>query len=233
MAITANDRKYMETVLSLGLKRAFAGKPSAAAEISLTTKAISTGWINNLKRVTLRIVLLLALLGVGCYAYSEHAKLQTATNAYNQVVNSSLQQVEKLAQLAEQANTLHNELDSLNVELAATSANLATDESALAGVNQRLATYGFSGSVGQFASYNNLIAWLKTDNTHKQVYSSTFTCVDFASMMAEHAIRDGYWIFPAIVLTDDHMECIAPIGNDLYTIEPQTNAVTLLYIKGQ
>jgi hypothetical protein len=233
MAITANDRKYMETVLSLGLKRAFAGKPSAAAKLSLTTKAISTDWINNLKRVTLRIVLLLALLGVGCYAYSEHAKLQTATNAYNQVVNSSLQQVEKLAQLAEQANILHNELDSTSAELTATKAKLVTNESTLLAVNQQLSMYGFSGPVSQFASYNNLIAWLKTDNTHKQVYSSTFTCVDFASMMAEHAIRDGYWIFPAIVLTDNHMECIAPIGNDIYTIEPQTNAVTLFYIKGQ
>jgi hypothetical protein len=51
--------------------------------------------------------------------------------------------------------------------------------------------------------------------------------VDFAEMMSEHAIKDGYWIFPAVDLADGHMQCIAPIGGNLYAIEPQTNAVTL------
>ncbi len=50
-------------------------------------------------------------------------------------------------------------------------------------------------------------------------------------MTSEHAIEDGYWIFPAVDLSDGHMQCIAPIGNDLYAIEPQINAVSLWAVK--
>jgi hypothetical protein len=46
-------------------------------------------------------------------------------------------------------------------------------------------------------------------------------------MMSEHAIKNGYCIFPAVDLDDGHMQCIAPIGQDLYAIEPQTNIVSL------
>ncbi len=232
MTATFYDQKHVETVSPLRLKTCFTGKLSVA-EISPVKKAISTSWINNLKRNALITGLLLALIGVSCYAYSEHTTLHMATIEHNQFVNLYLQQTEKVAQQTEQANILHNELDSVNAELAVTNDKLVTNESALEAVKQQLSMYGFNGPVSQFASYNNLIAWLKTDDTHEYVYSPTFTCVDFASIMAEHAIREGYWIFPAIVLTDNHMECIAPIGNDLYTIEPQTNAVSLLYIKGQ
>jgi len=46
-------------------------------------------------------------------------------------------------------------------------------------------------------------------------------------MMRAHAIKDAYWIFPAVDLADGHMQYIAPIDDDLYEIEPQTNAVSL------
>ena len=59
----------------------------------------------------------------------------------------------------------------------------------------------------------------------------TFQCVDFAFMMSEHAFKAGYWIFPAVDLADGHMECVAPIGKDLYTVEPQTNVVSLWAVK--
>jgi hypothetical protein len=72
---------------------------------------------------------------------------------------------------------------------------------------------------------------MKQDDTHAQVYSPTFECVDFAFMMSEHAAKDGYWILPAVDLADGHMQCIAPIGQDLYAIEPQTNAVSLWAVK--
>jgi hypothetical protein len=84
-----------------------------------------------------------------------------------------------------------------------------------------------SDKIKEFASLSDLLSWLQQDNTHTQVYSSTFTCTDFALMMSEHAIQDGYWIFPAVDLSDGHMRCITLIGNDLYAIEPQINTVTL------
>jgi hypothetical protein len=214
----------MESVSSLGSKKAFTGKPSAAVEISSTT----AGWIKYVNlRLVLRAGFILILVCVGCYAFSQHAKLQAVTTEHNQVVNSYSQQVEELSQQVQQTSVLRNELDSVNQALANTNAKLTTDESALAGVNQQLSTYGFTGPVSEFASYDALITWLKTDNTHQHEYTSTFTCVDFAAMMSEHAIQAGYWIFPAVDMANGHMKCIAPIGSDLYAIEPQTNDVIL------
>jgi hypothetical protein len=224
MAVTANDRKYMETVSSLSPRQISAGKLPSADETYQENES-RTKYLNL--RMALRAGFVFVLIGVGCYAYSQHTRLQAMTTEHNQVVNSYSQQVEELTQQVQQASVLSNELDSVNQALANTSAKLTTDESALAGVNQRLSTYGFSGPVSEFASYDALIAWLKTDNTHEHAYTSTFTCVDFASMMSENAIRDGYWIFPAVDMANGHMKCIAPIGSDLYAIEPQTNDVIL------
>ena len=217
MTLLLRNQNYVATVSSPDFKRISSRKTSVFTQTSHQGK----GWIKsvNLYRA-LAIVMLLVLVGIGGYAYSEHAKLQTATAGHEQGVAALTQQVQ-------QASVLRNELDSVNQTLANTNAKLTTDESALAGVNQRLLTYGFSGPVSEFASYDALIAWLKTDTTHLQLYSSTFQCVDFASMMSENAIKAGYWIFPAVDMANGHMKCIAPIGNDLYAIEPQTNEVSL------
>ena len=214
MTIIARNRMYLETVSSPGSERAYTGKPFLTAEISHT----SIGWIKNSNlRKALAIVILIVLIGLGGYAYSEHSKLQGVSS----------RQVVELAQQVKQTSLLSNELDSVNRALVTTNAKLKTDESTLAVVNQRLSTYGFSGPVSEFASYNALIAWLKTDNTHAQLYTSTFQCVDFASMMSEHALKAGYWIFPAVDMANGHIKCIAPIGSDLYAIEPQTNEISL------
>jgi hypothetical protein len=209
MVIKATGRTQMEAVPSLGSARAFSEELSAVAKISPATKGIRHDWTHRRKLcITLIIInLLIVLIGISYYAYLEHAKLQATT--------------------VQEANYIHTALNSINAKLLATNVKFATSENALAGETQQLSTYGFSGPVSQFASYDDLTAWLQTDNTHEQVYSSTFTCVEFASMMSEHAIRDGYWIFPAVDMADGHMKCITQIGNDLYSIEPQTNAVTL------
>jgi hypothetical protein len=209
MVIKATGRTHMETFSSLSSEQAFSGELSAVPKISPATKGIRSDWKHNRKLcITLIILnLLIALIGISYYAYLEHAKLQTTT--------------------AQEANYIHTALNSINTKLVATDTKFTTSENALEAVTQELSTYGFSGPVSQFTSYNDLIAWLQTDNTHEQVYSSTFTCVEFASMMSEHAIRDGYWIFPAVDMADGHMKCITQIGNDLYSIEPQTNVVTL------
>ena len=47
------------------------------------------------------------------------------------------------------------------------------------------------------------------------------------------SIKDGYWIFPAVDPANGHMQCIAPIGNDLYAIEPQNNAVSSWAVKSE
>jgi len=162
----------------------------------------------NINRLLMGILLLVVAF-VGCYAASEHIRLKAA-NTLNVVLQSNQQTLIRIAN----DNTKH-----------------AATEPALSVVNQQSYSSGASGQANEFASCKDLITWLKKDNTHAQLYSSTFECVDFAMMMSEHAIKDGYWIFPAVDLANGHMQCIAPIGNNLYAIEPQTNAVSLWAVK--
>jgi hypothetical protein len=152
---------------------------------------------------------------VGGYAYLEHANLQAAAKEQNQVVRLYSQRI--------------NTLSKQNSNITNASAN--NPELMTAATIQQLASSNVNGQAKEFTAYNDLIAWLKQDNTHEQIYSLSFECVDFALMMSEHAIKAGYWIFPAVDLADGHMQCIAPIGDALYAIEPQTNAVSLWAMK--
>ena len=115
--------------------------------------------------------------------------------------------------------------------LAKTDLTIATNGSTQSAAIQQLSSYVTNRQVSEFALYADLITWLKQDDTHEEVYSPAFECVDFAFMMSEHAIADGYWIFPAVDLSDGHMQCITQICDNLYAIEPQTNAVSLWAVK--
>jgi nitrate reductase NapE component len=176
---------------------------------------------NAYKLLIVRMCLLAVVAFVGGYAFLEHANLQVITNQHNEVVRQYSQTIETLSK---QNSDINNQLANNNTEL--TTAGTIQE-----GAIQQLSSYNVSGQAKEFAAYNDLIAWLKQDNTHEQVYSASFECVDFAFMMSEHAIKDGYWIFPAVDLADGHMQCIAPIGDALYAIEPQTNAVSLWAMK--
>ncbi len=173
------------------------------------------------KLLFVRICLLSVTVFVGYEAIFEYAKLRQANAANDELINTSSQSV---ATLADRYNDINNVLAKTNLTLAT---NGSTQPTAI----QQLSSYAANGQVREFASYDDLIAWLNQDDTHEQIYSPTFECVDFAFMMSEHAIEDGYWIFPAVDLSDGHMQCIAPIGNDLYAIEPQINAVSLWAVK--
>jgi len=168
-----------------------------------------------------RICLLFVMVFVGYEAIFEYAKLQRTNVADSALINNYSQSV----------ITLTNRYNDINNALAKTNLSLATNGSNQSTAIQQLSSYVTNGQVREFTSYDDLIAWLKRDDTHEQVYSPTFECVDFAFMMSEHAVKDGYWIFPAIDLADGHMQCIASIGQDLYAIEPQTNAVALWAVK--
>ena len=167
----------------------------------MTTKAISAGWHDTPKLLMVRVYLLLVVAFVGCYTYSEHIRLEAVTGEPNKAASSYLQTIDELT---EQNNDLNNELALVSSELAATNSKLVTAESApgaafqsyqqtavgLASDSPKLATtasapggassYGASEQASEFASYAGLIAWLKKDDTHTQLYSPTFECVDFA-----------------------------------------------------
>ena len=168
-----------------------------------------------------RICLLFVMVFVGYEVIFEYVKLQRTNAADSELINNYSQSVV----------TLTNRYNDINNALAKTNLSLAPNGSTQSTAIQQLSSYVTNGQVREFTSYDDLVAWMKQDDTHEQVYSPTFECVDFAFMMSEHAAKDGYWILPAVDLADGHMQCIAPIGQDLYAIEPQTNAVSLWAVK--
>jgi hypothetical protein len=183
--------------------------------------AISASWSHTHKLLMIRICLLFVMVFVVGSAILEYARLQINNTENQKLLNTYSQSVVTLAKRYSEINDL----------LANTNLTLAINSSPQTTAAQQLSSYASNGGTSEFASYTALIAWLKQDDTHEQVYSPTFECVDFAFMMSEHAVKDGYWIFPAVDLADGHMQCIAPIGQDLYAIEPQTNAVSLWAVK--
>ncbi len=208
MAATINNNQEYHRTGSVSWQNdSMFGETDSRNRNTATIKTSSAGRTNINK--LLMGILLLVVTFVGCYACAEHIRLQAATNL-NVVLQSNQQTL---------------------LKLATDNAKPAITTPTLPGSNQQLSSYGPSGQANEFASYKDLIAWLKKDDTHEQLYSSSFECVDFAMMMSEHAIKDGYWIFPAVDLANGHMQCIAPIGNNLYAIEPQTNVVSLWAMK--
>jgi hypothetical protein len=203
MGSTINKEKFPVTGFLPRLKNSF----SAAGR---------SGWLHTDKLRIVSICLAFVVVFTGYEAVYQYAKLQQADNAKNELIKTYSQSVVILSQ----------RYNDINKALAATNSTLATGDSNSLSVPQ-LSPSAAKGSISEFASYADLLAWLQQDDTHQQVYSATFQCVDFAEMMSEHAVNDGYWIFPAVDLADGHMQCIAPIGEDLYAIEPQTNAVSL------
>jgi hypothetical protein len=183
--------------------------------------AISASWSHTHKLLMVRFCLLLVMVFVVGSAILEYARLQINNTENQKLLNTYSQSVVTLAKRYSEINDL----------LANNNLTLAIKSSPQVTAAQQLSSYAANGSTSEFTSYAALIAWLKQDDTHEQLYSPTFECVDFAFMMSEHAVKDGYWIFPAVDLADGHMQCIAPIGPDLYAIEPQTNAVALWAVK--
>jgi hypothetical protein len=211
------SQKLTKTYDSSRVKTGFMGLFSAGHKGVTLSAAVSNSWSHTHKLLMIRICLLCVMVFVVCAAILEYAKLQI-NNAENQkLLNTYSQSVVTLSKRYSEINDL----------LANTNLALATEGPTQSTAIQQFTSYTGNGNTSEFISYGALIAWLQQDDTHEQVYSPTFQCVDFAFMMSEHAIKSGYWIFPAVDLADGHMQCIAPIGQALYAIEPQTNTVTL------
>jgi len=208
MATSGNNQKYPESGFFSWLKDSFFGE-------------VKSNWSHINILVIVRICLLFVMVFVGYEAIFEYAKLQQANAVNSELIKTYSQSVV----------TLTNRYNDINNALAKTNLSLATNGSTQSTAIQQLSSYVTNGQVREFISYDDLIAWLKQDDTHEQLYSLTFECVDFAFMMSEHAVEDGYWIFPAVDLSDGHMQCVTPIGDNLYAIEPQINAVSLWAVK--
>jgi hypothetical protein len=96
----------------------------------------------------------------GYEAVYQYAKLQQEDNAKNELIKTYSQLVVILSR----------QNNDMNKALAATNLTLAACDSNSSSVLQ-LSPSAANGNLSDFASYADLIAWLKQDDTHQQVYS--------------------------------------------------------------
>jgi len=79
-----------------------------------------------------------------------------------------------------------------------------------------------------FGSLEELETWLANDDTNQMQYSSDeFNCIDFALMLQERALADGYILSTEILPVAAHWVNIAIIGDRIYVIEPQDDRVII------
>lgn len=132
----------------------------------------------------------------------------------------------------EAAQTVGESLKTGN-ELASTS-----DNTSIVGLEQRLAdSEEFSTSrwesayPAEFASVDELKAWLAQDDTDSTLYIygsgciSEYDCDDYAIALVRNALADGYSV--SLQIEGKHMLNSTIIGNEIYFIEPQTDKVWL------
>ena len=98
------------------------------------------------------------------------------------------------------------------------------------------AVYHSGGFPVHFSTLPELRNWLYRDDTDtnpEQLSQGEIDCDDYALTLQKHALEDGYIVSAQFVDTDedgtlDHAMNTAVIGNKVYSIEPQTDRVTLL-----
>lgn len=79
-----------------------------------------------------------------------------------------------------------------------------------------------------FGSLEELETWLAKDDTDQMQYSGDeFNCIDFALMLQECALADGYILSTEILPVAAHWVNVAVIGDRIYVIEPQDDRVIL------
>ena len=93
-------------------------------------------------------------------------------------------------------------------------------------------------TVQEFASLEELKAWLAVDDTNEYVYyfagkdgvpqvSDKYDCDDYAFDLQKRAIEAGFLMSATIIQKNGqpHMINLVAIGNDIFYIEPQTDKV--------
>jgi hypothetical protein len=114
----------------------------------------------------------------------------------------------------------------------------ASDDASIVGLEQEpvdseeFGTYRWESThPTEFASVDELKAWLAEDDTDSALYIfgsdciSTYDCDDYAIALMYNALADGYLV--SLQIEGNHMLNSTIIGNEIYYIEPQTDEVWL------
>ena len=80
-----------------------------------------------------------------------------------------------------------------------------------------------------FTSLEEFETWLAQDNTDKRHYfADDFNCLDFALMLQERALRDGYIISLESPPIANHWLNSVYINGSIYLVEPQRDEIVLV-----
>ncbi len=161
MDTSGNDPKLRKTGASSRIKTGFMGLFNAEHKHIAFSAAVNNSWSHTHKLLMVRMCLLCVMVVVVCSAVLEYTRLQINNVENQKLLNTYSQSVVTLAKR-------YNEINNL---LANTNLTLATGGAAQSTAIRQLSSYAANGSTNEFTSYAALIAWLKQDNTHEQVYS--------------------------------------------------------------
>jgi hypothetical protein len=140
-------------------------------------------------------------------------------------------------------DTLQQELDKTNNIIALKDASLIDLESQVDQLKEKNSDLILTNAyieylktreikLRDFNSTTELAMFLLNDPTNNFPYiTNGFDCEDYALTLSRNAYEHGYFmgIMDAILNTEAerHMSCFAIIGNDIYMIEPQSDAYLL------
>ena len=121
---------------------------------------------------------------------------------------------------------LHSELVTARNDIIALQNQLTARDSELLSIKQQLKQT--EGEARHFSSLEELEAWLATDDTDQIEYSGDkFNCIDFALMLQEHALADGYILSTEVLPVAAHWVNVAVIDDRIYIVEPQDDRIIL------
>ncbi|MBA7689050.1 hypothetical protein ES703_97544 [subsurface metagenome] len=149
------------------------------------------------------IALLAAFLGEGWYLGQIQSEL-----------------METKAELA----TVENNIAALQDELTVRDSELVSIKQELEQTQEKLE----KAQPRHFNSLEELEEWLAEDDTDQMQYSSDeFNCIDFALMLQEHALTNGYILSTEVLPVAAHWVNIAVIDDRIYIIDPQDDRIIL------
>lgn len=145
--------------------------------------------------------------------------------AIQELVSAIVEHDRDIDELYDAKVSLESDVNSLETEvnyLEVLSTTLKEKVNTLEAEWQRLAALG---GYREFGSVSELQWWLWNDLTSEHEYIPIYyDCDDFAMDLTLAAIRDGRWI--GLFAINGHIKNFAKIGNCIYGIEPQTDAVS-------
>lgn len=141
------------------------------------------------------------------------------------LVTLSVWHLEKVSRFSDETQTLRAELEQVKGDLAQVTTTLSQETTAL---SQERAKIFALRELRHFSSLDELKEFLSRDKTDKCTYvKGTFDCDDFARMLQENALEEGYLINcqRSTIHGVKHMLNMAFVGNDIYYIEASTDGV--------